>query len=241
MRAEDASNVPEGSRSSRDLAFLALLLLVGAGAVGSGVFQILVEGNTGPVAVFDAVLGVAVLLVTWIFLAPIAAPTWYGDPAPGSGRLIRPYLPAPYDDRPGHDGGSRSPGRSGRPAPSRSDRTGGRAPSADAQIPRWADPLVPRSPTPARTSGIAASAPTAEEPAAVIPISAPLDPEPSELPPPEPDPVEELPGEIPEGPPADPGDMVRELDLISAEIEHPPRRRGLVDHGDLPFGSPSPA
>ncbi len=224
----------EQARSLRDQAFLALLLLVGAGALGSGLFQVLVEANSGPVAIFDTVLGIAVLLVTWLFLAPLAAPALFGDPT-GGGPLIRPYLPLPIGASAGTGPGGRSSGagrgRGSRPSPLTRD-----AREPEPIIPRWADPLVHRNAAPGGSPPLVAARLTPP------PAEPPMD-EPSEDPGDEDDTPTEHPVGTPEEPgetsvPAeDPGDMVRELDLISAEIENPPRKRPTLSRDPPPFGA----
>jgi hypothetical protein len=62
--------VVEPSRDLRDRAFLAILLLVGGGSLASGLYNLLWLGSPSPTAVFDCTLGVAILVVTWLFLAP---------------------------------------------------------------------------------------------------------------------------------------------------------------------------
>lgn len=219
------------ARSLRDRAYLALLLLVGAGALGSGLFQILAEGNAGAIPVFDTVLGVAVLMVTWLFLVPLVAPTWVGDPAPGSVPLIRPYLPMPvrgaaddsFDDDP--RGRGTSAGRGSR----------GAAAAPEPEIPRWADPMVGLAPGP--LSAVAAPAPRAQRPPPEPPVDE-LDPV-GDLPEEKVDPLpEEFPAEIAPEATEDPQNMVRELDLISAEIENPPKKRPFADHAAAGFAIP---
>ena len=76
-------------------ALLTLLLVVGAGALASGLYQVLANPTPPPAGVFDAVLGAAVLLMTWLFLAPYVAPHAFGDLAPGEALMSRPYLSRP--------------------------------------------------------------------------------------------------------------------------------------------------
>ncbi len=109
----------------RERAFVALLLLVGGGAVGVGLFQTLAAGGASLSGTLDLCLGAAVLLVTWLFLAPAALPSYFGDPAPGTPPVVRPYLPAAIPT----------------PAPVGSPSLRAH-PRPDPIIPKWADPLV---------------------------------------------------------------------------------------------------
>ncbi|MCI4331110.1 MAG: hypothetical protein L3K19_04605 [Thermoplasmata archaeon] len=220
--------MPESAGSLRDRAYLALLLLVGAGALGSGIFQVLVEGNAGPIAVFDTVLGVAVLLVTWLFLAPLAVPSFFGDLPVGAGPLIRPYLPIPVTSAVGF--GATGPG-------SRNRRSVGPSARGDAfpepEIPRWADSMVPHAVAsdgipPAKSPRTPAREPpldeiVEEDPVADDRLPRFLSDEPEEVAAP--------------SAPDDPHDVVRELDLISAEIEHSPRKRPILPGESPPFGA----
>lgn len=86
----------EDPHDLRDRAFVVILLLVGGGAVASGLFQLVVLSITNdPAAVFDVVLGFAVLLITWLFLAPYVFPHALGVPKPGDLPITRDYLPFP--------------------------------------------------------------------------------------------------------------------------------------------------
>jgi hypothetical protein len=87
------------NRELRDRALVALLLLVGGGAVLSGVVEVVVLGNASAPALFDVALGVSVLLVTWLFLAPYVFPRAVGMPTPGGTEPSRPYLPLSEFDR----------------------------------------------------------------------------------------------------------------------------------------------
>ena len=83
----------EESRDLRDKAFLAILVLVGAAATASGLVQILYEPSPSPAALFDTALGLAVLLVTVLFLAPYVFPKTFGIPVEAAEVVSRPYLP----------------------------------------------------------------------------------------------------------------------------------------------------
>lgn len=93
----------ERSRDLRERAFHILLLLVGGAALASGLFNLLVVGDTSPPTIFDSVLGLAILLVTWLFLAPELAPRLLGpavEPPPRLTQLLpetepEPLLPPP--------------------------------------------------------------------------------------------------------------------------------------------------
>ena len=83
----------EESRDLRDKAFLTILILVGAAATASGLVQILYEPSPSPAALFDTALGLAVLLVTALFLAPYVFPKTFGIPVETAEVVSRPYLP----------------------------------------------------------------------------------------------------------------------------------------------------
>ncbi len=144
--------------SVRDQAFLALLLLVGSGAIGVGLFELVRTGGASLSAVLDLSLGAAVLLVTWLFLAPLAIPEFFGDRrAAGASRPSRrEALPM----------ASARPASAGSAPPSRPH------PRPDPIIPKWADPLVvPRndaSPRPAVAARAALVALEPDEPEAPI-------------------------------------------------------------------------
>jgi hypothetical protein len=108
----------------RERAFLALLLLVGSGSIGAGLYEVVRTNSSSLAAVLDLTLGACVLLVTWLFLAPSAYPSFFGDPSPGEVQVERPYLRpvAPSELLP-------------------SSSTVAPLPPAHA-IPKWADPLV---------------------------------------------------------------------------------------------------
>src|SRR5579871_1948697 len=127
---------PRAELLLRERAYLALLLLVGAGAVVLGFYESWATGGRSISGVFDLALGACVLLVTWLFLAPSAIPGYFGDPAFRSAAAERPYL------RPVAPPGPVLPVAAPRPEATE-------APSSP--IPRWADPMVhPRGPPAAR-------------------------------------------------------------------------------------------
>jgi hypothetical protein len=139
----------EPSGAVRDRAFLAVLLLVGAAGIASGLFQLIWVSASAPSGIFDAVLGLTVLLVTWLFLAPYVLPaTFRVTVTPAA----RPHA-------------TRSRPAAGRPAPISAHHPSTEEPvpaaPAPAAIPRWADPLVDRTggSTVARFARSAASAP----------------------------------------------------------------------------------
>jgi hypothetical protein len=74
----------ERSRDLRDRAFLILMLLVGAAALASGLFGLLVLGDASAPTIFTAVFGVSVLLVSWLFVLPEVMP-----------RVVDAYNPRP--------------------------------------------------------------------------------------------------------------------------------------------------
>ncbi|MCI4367460.1 MAG: hypothetical protein L3K08_06890 [Thermoplasmata archaeon] len=139
-----AGGAPEGLL--RERAYLSLLLLVGAGAVTVGVYQTVRSGASSLSAIFDLALGLCVLLVTWLFLAPSAWPNFFGDPPNDSRPVRRSYLgasPTPLLEATGLS----------RPVAHRD------AVNPNTGIPRWADPLVhPRMEGPVRPSVPTASA-----------------------------------------------------------------------------------
>ncbi|HTT26728.1 MAG TPA: hypothetical protein VMH90_07205 [Thermoplasmata archaeon] len=222
----------------RERAYLALLLLVGAGAVVVGLYQTLRSGAASLSAIFDLALGACVLLVTWLFLAPSAWPTLFGDPAPRERPVRRRYLgaaPEPLLTSPRT------------PAPVRSAT----APSA---IPRWADPMVhPKVEAPIRPVAAAAAMPSRGAAAA---IPRPRRPSPAPAPAAEP---WDVPEELPRAVPTDPDELrvprwdpelsagrgthslevLEELDRIEAElrnfvpIEPPPTPTAPIGLEDL--------
>jgi hypothetical protein len=164
-----AGGAPEGLL--RERAYISLLLLVGAGAVVVGVYQTVRSGASSLSAIFDLALGLCVLLVTWLFLAPAAWPSLFGDPEPGSRPARRPYLgpsPSPLLE----------PARPSRMVAHRD------AINPNTGIPRWADPLVhPRMEGPVRPSvptasahGAAAAIPRPTRAATPRPTAPPLQP-----------------------------------------------------------------
>ena len=195
----------------RERAFLALLLLVGAGAVGVGLLQVYRSNATSIPSVFDLALGASVLLVTWLFLAPSAVPEFFHDPAPGALPIERPYLgpvapPAPVE--------------APRPRPSH---------RVESAIPRWADPLVAPRASVAAAARISAAPPVASvtRPATPGPSPAPAAPRtPARTFPEPPSPPLRAPRWLDElhQPPRDEGGaehpqtILEELDRIEAEL-----------------------
>ena len=193
----------------RDRAFLALLFLAGVGAVAFGLYQLLVLGISSPNVIFDTVLGIAILLVTVFFIGPSLAPRWFGDPFPPGTDVERPYL-LPVQRADGESNGAES-------SPTRPAANPTRTRPVEPGIPRWADPLLPAVETGAsrrNATPIGRSAPVSVEPADdEVPdllSDWPVAPEGG---------GDEIDREVPTG-----GEMIRELDLISAELRNPPRR-----------------
>jgi hypothetical protein len=125
-------DAPEALLQER--AYLSLLLLVGAGAVAIGAYQTARSSSASLSSIFDLALGICVLLVTWLFLAPTAWPALFGDVDPRTRPVRRPYLgpnPTPLVRPP-----PRAEAIPTAPVP--------------AVIPRWADPLVRPRPVEAR-------------------------------------------------------------------------------------------
>lgn len=138
--AEERPSRPAGP--PRERAYLALMLLVGAGALGTGAFEaVLLRGLPLPVLV-DLALGAGVLLVTGLLRLPSAERSI--RPGAGAARSARGTADAPDARRGGAadaEGAARSP-----PPPA---------------IPRWADPMVhPRIGATARPASAHAAAPS---------------------------------------------------------------------------------
>src|SRR5579863_2262614 len=139
-----ASAVARAEILRSERAFLALLLLVGAGSIGVGAFDLIRDNASSLPALLDLTLGSSVLLVTWLFLAPSAYPTFFGDPPRGEPPVARPYLTPvqPPAVLPVLPMAPREP-----PKPT---------------IPKWADPLVGGPvPVPPRAVPLAAADPGA--------------------------------------------------------------------------------
>jgi hypothetical protein len=79
----------------RDRAFLGLLFVVGGSSLLWGLYEIFYVSPTAPAGIFNTVLGLMVLLVTWAFLVPYVVPSSHGDPTPGTAPVYRPYLAKP--------------------------------------------------------------------------------------------------------------------------------------------------
>jgi hypothetical protein len=79
----------------RDRAFLGLLFVVGGSSLLWGLYELFYVSTTSATGVFNTVLGLMVLLVTWAFLVPYVIPAAHGDPTPGTAPVYRPYLAKP--------------------------------------------------------------------------------------------------------------------------------------------------
>ena len=205
----------------RERTLLALLVAVGAGALGVGLYGVYRAKGGSIASVFDLALGASVLLVTWFFLAPSAVPEFSHDPSSGRPRT-EPMNPPPV-----------APPSMVTPPPPKA------APRNDVVIPKWADPLVmPRSPparhprgaqgSPApppvelrqpRTNPRVAEPLPAVETTPSVPVArlvpAPI-PRSARV---EPRWLEELRGPAPQDAPLEPAnDIIRELDRIEAEL-----------------------
>ena len=243
----EARRSPPRDDRLRERLYLGLLLLVGVGAIGTGLLQAVDSGGRSIAGMFDLALGACVLLVAWLFLAPSALPAYCQDPTPERPRVERPYLAAAR----ARSGAAAVPS-SGPPRP---------APTPPA-IPRWADPMLHlRTPPPVHASGLTASphGPSHGAPhrarEAPVPAAAPAPP-PVRRPKPESAPMDEaslfagLPlgvDEEEERPPRpvspdegfdrDDGtpsaDILQELDRIEAELRH------LVPSERAPRGTPA--
>ncbi|MCI4369148.1 MAG: hypothetical protein L3K09_06270 [Thermoplasmata archaeon] len=135
-------SMPDPVKPFRDRAFLALLLLVGAAALGSGLVVLVGQGQLTPTAVFDSVLGLTVLVVSWVFLGPYVIPRAFGDPSPGEEETDRPYLPLPIAAPP--------PPPRARPRPSARPSPVAARPDPFEE-PNWQEPSRPYAPSnPAR-------------------------------------------------------------------------------------------
>ena len=85
----------EEARDIRDRGYLAINLLLGGLAVAVGLFNMFVLHNFGPASMFDAFLGMSMITVGSLFIAPYMAPRQLGLPAPGVRMARRSYLPYP--------------------------------------------------------------------------------------------------------------------------------------------------
>ena len=85
----------EEARDIRDRGYLAINLLLGGIAVAVGLFNMFVLHNFGPASMFDAFLGMSMITVGSLFIAPYMAPRQLGLPSPGVRMERRPYLPYP--------------------------------------------------------------------------------------------------------------------------------------------------
>ena len=85
----------EEARDIRDRGYLAINLLLGGIAVAVGLFNMFVLHNFGPASMFDAFLGMSMITVGSLFIAPYMAPRQLGLPAPGVRMARRSYLPYP--------------------------------------------------------------------------------------------------------------------------------------------------
>ncbi len=144
----------EESRDLRDKAFLTILILVGAAATASGLVQILYEPSPSPAALFDTALGLAVLLVTALFLAPYVFPKTFGIPVETAEVVSSPYLPYAIGARAASPAAMRSPSSEPMALSSRPPEATGTGIPGGATIPRGTpqspqEPVVlPRKPMP---------------------------------------------------------------------------------------------
>jgi hypothetical protein len=238
-------NSPMADRASpvRDRAFAALLLLVGASAIASGLFEILVLANASPAAIFDAVLGGAVLLVTWLFVVPTVWPKWYGDPSLEESPIRRPYLPSPIVAPP-----RSAPGIGGRPSRVAIAASPAAERKKEPEIPRWADPLVAHPASRPDSAPVTLPDPRPKPRAIEVPTTAIPKPPPRFVPAAETasdrstDGLADIDFSSASGSPAfvqsvapvsenetwphpqGSSDVIRELDLITAELRNPPTR-----------------
>jgi hypothetical protein len=148
----------------RDRAFLALLFVVGGSSLLWGLYELFYVSPTAPAGVFNTVLGLMVLLVTWAFLFPYVIPSSHGDPAPGDTPVYRPYLAKPI--APATLPGPRAPARRA-PAPRGTVANPRPLPIATAPpAPR----IPPRAAPPSRPFGVpVAAAPVRTPPAPSVP------------------------------------------------------------------------
>ncbi|MDE1819449.1 MAG: hypothetical protein KGI98_01200 [Euryarchaeota archaeon] len=85
----------EEARDIRDRGYLAINLLLGGIATAVGLFNMFALHNFGAAPMFDALLGMSMISVGALFIAPYMAPRELGLPAPGVRMARRPYLPFP--------------------------------------------------------------------------------------------------------------------------------------------------
>ncbi|HZY70686.1 MAG TPA: hypothetical protein VFF67_06900 [Thermoplasmata archaeon] len=209
----------ERSRDLRERAFHILLLLVGAAALASGLFNLLVVGDASPPTIFDAVLGLAILLVTWLFVAPELAPRLLGPVEAATPQLV---ALAP-ESEPGPE--PEPPTEIPTPAPT-----------------PWAEPPAPRSPPAVAMPAAVASAATEDASAELLEaIQRVIDPPaPAAAPPRSSPPATRI---VPSPtPPVVAGEVVKELDAMYRELQPAaPVLRSRVGPDDRRRGRPAPS
>ena len=217
----------------RDHAYLVLILLVGGAALSAGLYFLITQGLSSAAGVFDSVLGIAILLVGWLFLGPMLAPTYFGDLAPDAEPIERAYLKLPIISPVVERTSAAVQSVVNEPAapstPPKPAKAGAAAVAKPApDIPRWADPMVahfPKAPIPAESTAAGVPEYVETPPAAGgRAVVAPSD-----------ETVEELlhrstPSQV-RAVASAPPEMINELDQISAELRGPKRRNLPVSSG----------
>ncbi len=85
----------EEARDIRDRGYLAINLLLGGIAVAVGLFDMFILHTFTAASMFDAFLGMSMITIGILFIAPYMAPRALGLPGPGTRMVRRPYLPYP--------------------------------------------------------------------------------------------------------------------------------------------------
>ena len=152
----------EEARDIRDRGYLAINLLLGGIAVAVGLFNMFVLHNFGPTSMFDAFLGMSMITVGSLFIAPYMAPRQLGLPAPGVRMSRRSYLPYPVPI-PIEEGEEETPvpipevEEELPMLPSRTRRPSGVASRPAPAVAIETPPAAPRAPTRPRPVGLARS------------------------------------------------------------------------------------
>ena len=147
----------------QDRVFLGLLFVVGGSSLIWGLYEIFYVAPTSPSGLFNTVLGLLVLLVTWAFLLPYAVPARPRPRAPAERSIPRATGPRPESARP-----ARPPVPTAVPAPPRRPEP--------AAVPRRTAPAVVAAPRPEPAGPAAAPAlrptpiPAAPRPPYVSPL-----------------------------------------------------------------------
>jgi hypothetical protein len=198
----------------QDRVFLALLFIVGGSSLVWGLYLLFYVSQNSPSGIFNSVLGLLVLFVTWAYLVPYVLPSRATLPLVPS--VTSPLRPAPPRAALGPP--VRSPAR---PA-------AGATPRAAPAPPLWS-PTPEPSPSSAPPSATRFARPARPTTSAADVFAAPL-PRPTPSPPRMDPEIESLLSDLPS--PADeptgagtPDEMVDRLDALQRDLsEHPTRR-----------------